>query len=184
VRTGAVESFTPSVFALATAPPEQLAYLRDVTMYIDMSAAPAVGGHVGATFKVSGAYKISATKAWLVTTSGYTIELDADAQTGAITMDGATYPVLEAVPEAAGRRLAEVPMLETLSGRQLAAHHDARRLSFSRALMTSGSFTMMAAAGFGRRRQLADDAEGRQLSFTGALQTSGSFTMMASATFS
>ena len=95
---------------------------------------------------------------------------------GTTAMDGATYPVLDELP-AEGRRLVagDAPMLETVSGRQLAEKHDDRRrkLSFHGALMTSGSFTMMASSSFSRR----------QLSFHGALQTSGSFTMMASTSF-
>lgn len=127
VRVGTVESFAPGVYNLANAPPEQLAYLRDVTMYVDMSAASAVGAVVGATFKIAGAYKSTLTQAFLVTTSGSTIYLDADAQSGTITMDGATYPVLETAPPAAGgRRLEEMEasMIETVSGRGLAMHHE------------------------------------------------------------
>ena len=53
---------------------------------------------------------------------------------------------------------------------ELAEKHTERRKLFSGALMTSGSFSMMAAgAGMDRRRKL----------FHGALMTSGSFTMMA-----
>ena len=41
-------------------------------------------------------------------------------------MDGATYPILETAPAAAGRRLeeAEAPMLETVTGRGLAMHYE------------------------------------------------------------
>jgi len=182
VRVGAVESFVDSVFDLPTAPTNQLAYLRDVTMYVDMTADAAVGGPVEATFKVAGAYKRSDTKAWLRTTDGGTIELDAAAQAGTFTMasGGPAFPLSSTPPQVAdGRRLetaADAPMVATKTGRQLAESHATRRreLGFSGALMTSGSFTMMAATGLNRRREL---------SFTGALMTSGSFTMMASTGF-
>ena len=58
-------------------------------------------------------------------------------------------------------------------GRHVGARHAQKRrreLSFQGALMTSGSFTMMAATNLNRRRELG---------FNGALMTSGSFTMMA-----
>jgi len=183
VRVGGVESFVSSVFDLAKAPTEQLAYLRDVTLYVDMSASATVGGVVAATHKIGGAYKRSPTSAFLVTTSGYTIALDADAQSGTITMDGTTYPVSEDAPANGGRALEQVPTVPTMSGRELAQHHENRRALglFGGSLMTSGSFTMMAAGGMvgtGGRRL---DEKGRALSnvFGGSLMTSGSFTMMA-----
>lgn len=48
--------------------------------------------------------------------------------------------------------------------------------SFAGALMTSGSFTMMAANGVGEEELGEGEGTG---SFAGALMTSGSFTMMA-----
>ncbi len=74
-------------------------------------------------------------------------------------------------------------MIMTMTGRQLANQHSERRkLNFAGALMTSGSFAMMAASG-GVRRKLEEAATNeearRRLSFAGALMTSGSFTMMA-----
>ena len=154
VRVGGVESFVPSIFDLPAVPTEQLAYLRDVTMYIDMTDAPDIGGPVEATFKLAGAYKRSSTAAYLVTTNGLTIALDAVARSGNITMDGAVYAISESVPESSGRQLditssASVGA-DTLTAKQLAEHHESRRrqLGFSGALMTSGSFTMMASSGF------------------------------------
>merc|ERR1711988_154998 len=48
--------------------------------------------------------------------------------------------------------------------------------NFAGALMTSGSFTMMAASGVGEEELGEGDGTGN---FAGALMTSGSFTMMA-----
>ena len=167
VRVGEVESFVDSIFDLPGVPTEQLAYLRDVTLYVDMTAAAGVGGAVEATFKLAGAYKRSTTQCTLLTTNGFAISLDQTAQTGSIVMDGSTYPVSASAP-ATGRRLEthDTPMAATLSAKQLAHKHDERRkLSFGGALITSGSFTMMASSGF--RRQLnAFDGE-RQLNAFG-----------------
>ena len=63
-------------------------------------------------------------------------------------------------------------MAQTYTGYQLAKKHEEKlrgRQLWGGALMTSGSFTTMAAQG--TRRQL----------WAGALMTSGSFTMMAAA---
>jgi len=177
VRVGTVESFVASIFDLPSAPTESLAYMKSLTTYVDLTAAPTVGGAVEATFAIASAYKRSDTRVFLETASGHTIDIDADAQTASITMNGVTYPMSDTLPEMAGRRLqttAHAPMPATLTGKQLAEHHlDRRRrqLNFGGALMTSGSFTMMAASGGDDRR--------RQLNFGGALMTSGSFTMMA-----
>ena len=126
-------------------------------MYVDMTSAPAVGRVVEATFKLAGAYKFSNTKATLMTTNGYTIELDQTAQSGTIAMGGSTYAVHNDEPDSSsGRRLETTgEMAETMSGRQLAEHHLERRRKLSNrrqsyyggALMTSGSFTMMASGG-------------------------------------
>merc|ERR1711977_640670 len=53
---------------------------------------------------------------------------------------------------------------------------------FSGALLTSGSFTMMASSGFEEEEELGE-GEGTGNLFSGALLTSGSFTMMASSGF-
>merc|ERR1712138_261613 len=50
---------------------------------------------------------------------------------------------------------------------------------FAGALLTSGSFTMMASTGFEEEEEELGEGEGSNL-FAGALLTSGSFTMMAS----
>merc|ERR1712188_173100 len=53
---------------------------------------------------------------------------------------------------------------------------------FAGALLTSGSFTMMASAAFEEEEELGE-GEGTGSMFAGALLTSGSFTMMASSAF-
>merc|ERR1711988_819627 len=53
---------------------------------------------------------------------------------------------------------------------------------FAGALMTSGSFTMMAAGAFEEEEELGE-GEGTGNLFAGALMTSGSFTMMAAGAF-
>ena len=75
VRVGGVESFVPSLFALAAVPTEQLAYMRDLTFYIDMSSHPTIGGVAEATFKVSGAYKRTNSMVHIKTPCGSTIEI-------------------------------------------------------------------------------------------------------------
>jgi len=185
VRVGSVESFVPSIYALPSMPTNQLAYLRDVTAFIDMATNTEIGGAVEATFKLAGAYKRSNSEVHLVTTNGYTISLNATAKTGTIAMGGSTYPVLEA-PPSGGRRLEteETSIGDTLSAKQLAEHHENRRVlgDWGGALMTSGSFTLMASTSYRRRKLEETDRNRRKLNsgWGGALMTSGSFTMMAS----
>ena len=81
VRVGIVESFVPSLFALAAVPTEQLAYMRDLTFYVDMSSHPTIGGVAEATYKVSGAYKRTDSMLHIKTPCGSTIKIDADAHT-------------------------------------------------------------------------------------------------------
>ena len=148
-KVGTVESFS-SIFELPKMPTEQLAYLRDITMYIDMAKDADIAGPAEATFKVAGAYKRTSTKAYLRTVSGATIMLDSASETGSIKMDGNTYPISTTAPSN-GRRLEttpEAPMIETKTGYQLAHDHRRRRLDFQGSLMTSGSFTMVAGGGF------------------------------------
>jgi len=185
VRTANVESFVESIYDLPSVETNQLAYLNDVALYMDMTSKPAIGGVVEATFKVSGAYKRSDTVAYLVTPNGYTITLDATARTGTVSIDGVDYPVLEEAPEATatgGRRLEtsdDVPVVPLYSGRQVAEKqiNSRRRLARRAAfLSTSGSFNLASGGGAdgNSRRRLA-----RRAAF---LSTSGSFTLSSGGT--
>ena len=149
-----MESFTKSIYDLPSAPTETLAYMQSLTTYIDMTAAPAVGGAVEATFKIAGAYKRTDTRVYLETVNGYTIDVDTSKRKATIAMGGATYSLSDD-PPANGRRLetagAEKPMLETITTKQLVRHTETRRRKlnvFGGALLTSGSFTMMATSSF------------------------------------
>jgi hypothetical protein len=162
VATAPLRSHSANLFGLANAPTDQLALLQDVTMYVDMTSGPPAGV-VESSFKIAGAYKASVTQAYLVTNNGYNIVLDSAAQTGSITMDGSTYTILEEMPSSAnGRSLelakAQTPPIPTLIRKDLVKEHQEKRrkLSFEGGLMTSGSFTMMAAGSvFGRNLQWA-----------------------------
>ena len=195
-HVGSVESYSPNLWGLAAAPTNQLSSIKDIAMYIDMTADPAENGIVEATFKITGVHKSSGTIATFYTAQGFKIKLDASAQSGTIKMEGQTFPVLENPPKAARQLVTnDPPMLGTMTGRQLVDHQSQRRQlqfggEFGGALLTSGSFTIMAAHG-GFRRKLEEAATNeearRQLqfggTFGGALLTSGSFTMMASGGF-
>ena len=199
VRVGIVESYIPSFFDLPAVPTEQLKELKDLTFYIDMTADPNEGGVVEATFKIAGAYKGSSTSATIVTSNNYKIKLDSAAGSGTITMNGATFPVLDALPSTQSGRALETHdvMYPLVSAKQLAEHvEEHRKLFFSGSLMTSGSFTMMASTGLGRRAlgeahaahcklslevqhlrpELAEQRikEHRKLLFMGSLMTLGS----------
>ena len=185
VSVGSVESFVDSIFDLPAAPTNQLAYLKSLTMYVDMSTtsnALLPAALVESSFKIAGAFKPSDTEAYLVTDNGYTIMLDASARTGTVTIEGETFAVTDQLTEASRRSLktsADPQLVPTLSGRKLAEQHEERRRLWGGSLMTSGSFTMMASGGM--RRELAEESTpaNRRMNWGGALMTSGSFTMMA-----
>eukprot|EP00966_Prymnesium_polylepis_P001930 43812-Prymnesium_polylepis.1 len=183
VRTATAEVFIGTVFALPSAPIEQLAYLNDVNMVIDMTNDPNVGRPVEATFKVTGAYKKSETQVILTTPNDYTIWLDATAKTGTITMGGSSFPVLESLPT--GRRLVDLTddggdvnydgVLETMTAKEAVTAQAKRRkleTSDGSALITAGSFRT-APFRFGTRRE-------RRLGYAfGGMGTTGSFIMMS-----
>lgn len=142
LQTAPVESFVDTIFDLPSVSTNNLAYLKHVSFYADMTANAAVGGWVEATFKIEGAYQPSANAVFITTTGGKTVAIDGDAQTGTITMDGAVYPISDALPVGA-RRL--VPA-DSKKGVIPAARRELS--SYSGSLMTSGSFTMMASSSF------------------------------------
>ena len=192
-HVGSVESYSPNIWVLAAAPTNQLSSIKDMVMYIDMTADPAENGIVEASFKITGVHKSSATVATFYTAQGYKIRVDSSAQSGTINMESQSFPVLDAPPES-GRQLVtkDPPMLGTMTGRQMVNDQSQRRQlqfgggGFGGALLTTGSFTMMAASG-GFRRKLEEASENEEArrklqfggAFGGALLTSGSFTMMA-----
>jgi hypothetical protein len=150
VATASLESFA-TIWQLPAADTNVLAYMRDITFYADLSAKAGVGGVVEATFKLAAAYKRSDTQLFLETLAGHTIEIDGAAKTGTITMGGVAYPISDALPTTSAGRKLEVDTLDNLpdaplmTRRELAVEHAKKReLSFGGALMTSGSFTMMA----------------------------------------
>ena len=66
-HVGSVESYSPNIWGLAAGPTNQLSSIKDLAMYIDMTADPAEKGVVEATFKITGAHKSSATVATFYT---------------------------------------------------------------------------------------------------------------------
>ena len=139
-RVDTVESHT-TLWDMPAVSVNTLAKLKEVTMFVDMSADPAVGGWVEATFKVEGAYKASADKVFLQINSADTITINRAALSGTLRKGGVDFPISDKHP---GRRaLAEMPAtLKPVARRQLQDN------DFGGSLMTSGSFTMVAGGGF------------------------------------
>lgn len=177
IATAPIESFHSSVFGLANAPTNQLAYLRNINMYVDMTSGPPAGV-VESNFQIAAAYKASVTQAFLVTTTGYTITLDAVAQSGTITMDGNTYPVLEEMPSSAnGRSLAlagvTVDPIPTVNHK---THYTAsrRKLRHGNSFSVSGSFNLQSGSS-GRRL----DEHGREMHGWGMISDGSSYVFSA-----
>ena len=105
-RVDTVESHT-TLWDMPAVSVNTLAKLKEVTMFVDMSADPAVGGWVEATFKVEGAYKASADKVFLQINSADTITINRAALSGTLRKGGVDFPISDKHP---GRRaLAEMP---------------------------------------------------------------------------
>lgn len=87
VRVDTVESFS-SVWDLPAVSTDKLAYLKYLTVNINMTHMPAVGGMAEATFKIAGAYKAwgSKDKVFLTTAEGHTVTIDSRTRNGTIEM--------------------------------------------------------------------------------------------------
>jgi len=121
-----------------------LAKMKDVVVFADLTNLAEVGSWVEMTMKISGVYKADANKAFLLTNSGETITIDRAAKSGTVKIGGTAYPIADDLP--GKRRLntipSQPPVLQSAGHRQLQFGG-----AFGGALLTSGSFTMMAASG-------------------------------------
>ena len=136
-----------TLWELPTAPMEVLARMASITFYANMANGP-VGGWVEATFKVSGAYKLSNDVVFFSTPEGHVVRLDHTAESGDITMaNGLVHAISEQTPPERRHLAVESPAPRLKTTEQLKEVHR-RRLGFFTALMTSGNFMMMQAAAF------------------------------------
>ena len=106
----------------------QMAHLTTLMVYVDMTADASVGKWVQFAAKIATAYTGGDDVAYLKTMTGDTMTVDGAATTATLKTADGVFPVAVEAPEEAGRRL-------QFGG------------AFGGALLTSGSFTMMAASG-------------------------------------
>jgi len=87
VRVDTVESIT-TMWDLPATDMADLAYMKSLTVFVNMTHMPAVGGIAEATFKLASAYKAvgSNDKVLLTTNEGYTITIDGPAHHATIEM--------------------------------------------------------------------------------------------------
>ena len=86
------------LWAIASHPVSRLAKLQSITVAVDMRSNAAVGAWVKASFDIEVAYKSStqSTKAYLRTTSGVSIMINAVTRKATLTMtDGVQYSVVD-----------------------------------------------------------------------------------------
>ena len=141
VQVDSVES-TTTLWDIPGVETTSLAKMRDLVFYVDLTSKANVSAWAEATYKVAGVYKVSNDVATLVMTSGEEVTIRRTAQSGTIRMsDGVEYPIAAACTGtcASGSR-----RLNTDEGMAPLSPPRPRRL-FGGALMTSGSFTMLAA---------------------------------------
>ena len=84
-----------------------LAKMKDIVVYADLSNLAEVGSWVEMSMKIEGSYKADANKVFLTTYSGKTITIDRAAKSGTIQIGSTAYPISDALP--GGRRLNTVP---------------------------------------------------------------------------
>lgn len=167
VMVDTVESFA-SLWDLTELSTETLAYLKSLTLAVDMSPDSTVGGWAEMTVKVAGAYRAqgSTTAVFITTGEGYIVQLDSANEAASITMGSVSYELDAGSVDADVRRrrlvarergelsadggvrlLSREEYTTTWLAESSKANGQDRRLNFAGALMTSGSFTMMAASG-------------------------------------
>jgi len=129
--------------------------MEALSIFIDVSNhASLPAGIYESSFKISSASKLTDDVMYLRTYEGYMINIDRTSKTGTIDMDGHKFPIYD---ESKKRRLSGTssPHSVCSDGDDVcfprrrwggAADEHGRRLGFGGALMTSGSFTMMAGA--------------------------------------
>ena len=135
VQVDTVESFS-SFYDVASAPIEQLEYIKALNFAVDATTSPKYGGAwVSTVFHLAGALKPTATTVILRSSCGATINVDQAKQTASVTFpDGTTLPADSAAPEAVRRLLREKSShVPTKFGRE----EHRRQLMFG----TAGSFS-------------------------------------------
>jgi len=165
VRVDTVESFT-TVWDIPAVSTDELANMKSITVYVDMTRIPAVGGIAEATFKVAGAYKAldSTDEAFLTTAEGYTITIDGAARKGTIEMGtkGIFAISTDEIADDVTRRLREklapkIPGMEAVSepfffheqafleeeaSTEGSRAEDGRRLKYVKSVKTRASYSL------------------------------------------
>ena len=143
MQVDTVESNT-RLFDLPGVGTTELAKMKDLVFYVDLTSLSGAGAWAEATFKVAGVFKTSSDTCTIKTTSGESVVIRRSAQSGELLMNGQSYPIAETCTGTCtlgARKLEEDVNPPTFTGPR-------RRLGFFSALQTSGSFTMMQAGGF------------------------------------
>ena len=119
-----------SLFELPTLDVTDLAVLNRMSLYLDATNEPTLGGAiVPSSYLLASVVKVSLTKAVFFTTSGATITVDAATQKASVEMKGTTYPASD-VPNFNGRRA--LAHRELASGRLAASGRCAVGFRFKR----------------------------------------------------
>lgn len=142
VAVDTVKSFA-GIYDMPALPTNVLRELKDITLSVDMTEDPDTNAVVEMSVKVSSVWKPKGekkTKLFVSTPEAHVVEIDAAMKKASLKMaNGKVFPLVEFEEDKKIRG-------RGLRGRGL---HERRELNmFSGALLTSGSFTMMASAGY------------------------------------
>merc|ERR1719473_1608889 len=144
MQVDTVESNT-GLFDLPAVDTATLAKMKDIVFYVDLTALAGAGAWAEATFKVAGVWKVNNDVATIKMTSGESVTIRRAAKTGALLMDGVSYPVSDICT---GTCSVGARKLSTDTHSSPPMFVGKRNLGFFSALQSSGSFTMMQAGGF------------------------------------
>ncbi|CAE8632781.1 unnamed protein product [Polarella glacialis] len=94
VKVDTVESMSV-LFDLPLIDTNTLAYMSDITFFIDMRSDAKINSELEATMKVGGAMRApdDSNQVYLITTSGFRITIDGASTTGTIEMGNTTFPI-------------------------------------------------------------------------------------------
>lgn len=92
VQVDGVKAAT-TIWDLPAVATNNLAKMKEVTFFVDLTNKQNAGGWAEASYKVAGVFKVSSSYATLVTTSGEELTINRATQTGVLYTGGNSYPI-------------------------------------------------------------------------------------------
>jgi hypothetical protein len=147
VQVDIIES-TTKFWDIPAVETDELAKMKDLVFYADLTTNARFGGWVEASYKVGGTLKESNDVATIVMTSGESVTIRRTAQTGELYLNGAKYPISDTCTGTCSSSLRRLnndatPAVEFHPQRSLAERRQLRRGGFLRA---GGNFCLQSSS--------------------------------------